>query len=577
MEQFEFFIPITKMDVVQRQVWGRATQEVLDRVKPAEIFDYASSVPYFKSWSDGVEKDSMGKSKGNVRSMHRPDVASGKVIAIDYNDDEKAIDVGTYIADDQDWEKCLQGVYTGFSVGGDYAKRWPDAKNPGAIRYTANPKEISLVDRPAVPTATFAMVKADGTTEEKHFAAVEESVVEEKVEIAKSELQKLNDTVATLEGRLSEVERLHKREDEEKEKILADLTSRGKRVGIVRRSDEPLGPSEGYPSDSSKYGDPANWGWPCDSKEHLQKSLACYNEKQGREKYAPQEWNILGRRITRMASGFGLKYRFSPTDQTVQRMETKKMLDLEKLSKADVANLLSQAKDTMASAIETIGKDPTAAENMLTQVVAALDVFNDVTRANVNEASPHGPSSGAEVGVVKAAATTPTATDTGATATGSSPSSSATPTPTATATKTVAETPSSTAAKADATETPTKTATETATGTDSDEIKACRKDIRTLTEQVQKLFDIVQKPAPVEAKVVKSDGPLGDLNALVTKIPEDAVATALAKGDIATAIKESGGNTFQLYEHVDDLVRKSLMDVGITSRNVRIANYDKGQ
>lgn len=160
-----YFVPITKVDVEKREVWGRAVQEVPDKSK--EIFDYATSAPLFRDWSEGFDKATDGKSLGNIRAMHGK-VAAGKVTAIDFNDKELAIDICAKVVDDAEWEKCTEGVYTGFSIGGSYEKRWADGD---LKRYTARPAEISLVDNPCVPTARFQMIKADGQIEEKEFKA----------------------------------------------------------------------------------------------------------------------------------------------------------------------------------------------------------------------------------------------------------------------------------------------------------------------------------------------------------------------------------------------------------------------
>src|SRR5262249_30251085 len=69
--------------------------------------------------------------------------------------------------DDAEWAKVLEGVYTGFSQGGAYERRWTDCD--GKVRYTAAPSEISLVDLPCLPQATFEMIKADGTVERRPF------------------------------------------------------------------------------------------------------------------------------------------------------------------------------------------------------------------------------------------------------------------------------------------------------------------------------------------------------------------------------------------------------------------------
>jgi hypothetical protein len=164
----KLFFQLNKVDVVKREVYGRATQEVPD--KSGEIFDYETSKPLFAAWSGEFEKSTDGKSLGNVRAMHKP-IAAGKVTSIDFNDSEKAIDIVAKIVDDDEWKKVDEGVYTGFSIGGEYEKRWTDPTDPSLKRFTAKPTEISLVDNPCVPTAHFTMVKADGVSEERQFKA----------------------------------------------------------------------------------------------------------------------------------------------------------------------------------------------------------------------------------------------------------------------------------------------------------------------------------------------------------------------------------------------------------------------
>ncbi|MGN6383657.1 MAG: hypothetical protein ACTHMK_13725 [Dyella sp.] len=162
----QIFARITKVDEATGLVYGRAVQEVVDR--SGEIFDYDSSKPNFEKWSTDLAKATEGKSVGNVRAMHGK-VAAGKLNEITFNDVEKAVDVVAEVVDPVEREKCLKGVYTGFSIGGSYAAKWPDEVNKGVIRYTANPTEISLVDMPCVPTANFTVVKADGAEELRKF------------------------------------------------------------------------------------------------------------------------------------------------------------------------------------------------------------------------------------------------------------------------------------------------------------------------------------------------------------------------------------------------------------------------
>ncbi len=96
-------------------------------------------------------------------------VAAGKLTDIAFDDEGKRIVVAAKIVDEDEWRKVCEGVYTGFSQGGRYVKRWPDSET-SLVRYTAEPREISLVDLPCLPDATFEVVK-DGVVEKRAFAA----------------------------------------------------------------------------------------------------------------------------------------------------------------------------------------------------------------------------------------------------------------------------------------------------------------------------------------------------------------------------------------------------------------------
>lgn len=166
--QAAVFARIFKVDEERRLVYGRATQEVVDRAD--EVFDYDSSKPLFASWSADCHKDSAGKSLGNLRAMHQA-IAAGRLEDITFDDTEKAIDIAAKVVDDNEWGKVLEGVYTGFSVGGKYERKWADKVDGKRVtRFTARPNEISLVDRPCVPTAKFFdVLKGDGSTVQKMF------------------------------------------------------------------------------------------------------------------------------------------------------------------------------------------------------------------------------------------------------------------------------------------------------------------------------------------------------------------------------------------------------------------------
>jgi hypothetical protein len=167
MQELSLFVPITKVDIEKRLVYGTLAEEIPDN--SGEIFDYVTSKPNFEKWSGDFEKITDGKSLGNLRAMHKT-IAAGKLTSISFGDEFKRIDISAKVVDNDEWEKVQEGVYTGFSVGGKYQKRWADGE---LTRYTAIPNEASLVDRPCIPTATFTMIKADGTTEDKVFKVAE--------------------------------------------------------------------------------------------------------------------------------------------------------------------------------------------------------------------------------------------------------------------------------------------------------------------------------------------------------------------------------------------------------------------
>ena len=162
------FAVITKIDAATRTVSGIAMQEIVDRTN--EICDYEKSKPFFKNWSSNQEKASGGKSKGNVRSMHNSKVA-GIVTSLECDDNLKAFLIDTKIIPDDEWALVEGGGYTGFSIGANFAKGHKVTTDPdGAMRWVADPVEVSLVDVPCVPTALFEYKDAAGHVSQRKFA-----------------------------------------------------------------------------------------------------------------------------------------------------------------------------------------------------------------------------------------------------------------------------------------------------------------------------------------------------------------------------------------------------------------------
>lgn len=170
------FIPVTKVDEQKRKVYGIATAEIKD--KSGETMDYVTSKPLFEKWSADIEKASGGKSKGNVRLMHQP-INAGKLTDIVFNDSDRQIECCAKVTDDKIWNDVLEGVLTGFSIGGAYENTWMDTA--GQRRYTAKPTEISLVDNPCLGDATFSVIKMDGSIEQKSFKEVKRLDVDNQI------------------------------------------------------------------------------------------------------------------------------------------------------------------------------------------------------------------------------------------------------------------------------------------------------------------------------------------------------------------------------------------------------------
>ena len=137
---FERFIRISKVDPDQRMVWGYASTPDLDsqgeRVTLKAIEDSLDDYMRF----------------ANIREMHQAS-AVGKTKSAEV--DEKGLYIGAKIVDEVAWLKVKEGVYSGFSIGGEVVSKVDDEIR--ALRLF----EISLVDRPANPKALFDVWKRD--------------------------------------------------------------------------------------------------------------------------------------------------------------------------------------------------------------------------------------------------------------------------------------------------------------------------------------------------------------------------------------------------------------------------------
>jgi hypothetical protein len=140
----KLYLPIAKVDADRREVWGYASTEARD--DQGEI----------------VRREALMAALGdymrfaNIREMHQ---LSAVGVAHEATIDDKGLYIGARIVDDQAWQKVVQGVYKGYSIGGVVTERDPtDYKTITGLILN----EISLVDRPANPEAVFDYWKAAG-------------------------------------------------------------------------------------------------------------------------------------------------------------------------------------------------------------------------------------------------------------------------------------------------------------------------------------------------------------------------------------------------------------------------------
>jgi phage head maturation protease len=123
-----FYWPIAKVDAEQRMVWGYASTEALD--EQGEI----------------IKREALEAALGdymrfaNIREMHRPSAVG---VAKEATIDDKGLYLAAKIVDDEAWEKVVQGVYKGFSIGGRVTAR--DLADRSVITGLAL-TEISVVD-----------------------------------------------------------------------------------------------------------------------------------------------------------------------------------------------------------------------------------------------------------------------------------------------------------------------------------------------------------------------------------------------------------------------------------------------
>ena len=269
------FAQINKVDEAKRLVFGRAADETVD--KADESMDYTKSKPHFMKWSEGMIKDTDGKSMGNVRAMHGK-VAAGKLTDMQFDDAGRTIDVCAKVVDDNEWQKVLEGVYTGFSIGGSYGDKAVEKMDGKDVtRYVAIPNEISLVDRPCIPTAKFFEVqKADGSLCKVDF---------------KEPISEPEDV--SIEGTPEQIDEMAKLMNTHKLNVAGVIDMINK---VAARED--VSPKEG----EKKYGDVSyadekNKKYPLDTEDHVRAAASYFGMDKNRSKYSAEDQKTIDAKI----------------------------------------------------------------------------------------------------------------------------------------------------------------------------------------------------------------------------------------------------------------------------------------
>jgi len=300
MTSMKLFAQIQKVDEEKRLVFGRAADETPD--KSGEMLNYDGSKPHFVKWSEDLSKDTDGKSLGNLRAMHGK-VAAGVLKDIQFDDSARTINVCAKVVDDNEWKKVLEGVYTGFSIGGSYGEKSVEkVADKEYTRYVAIPSEISLVDRPCIPTAKFFQVqKADGSTAdvefkpaldlEKEGGAVDVTGTPEEI-IAFGKL--MNDKGLTM-AEVIEMVKIAARDDTSAE-------AGKKEYGDV------------------EFADTKNKKYPLDTEAHVRAAASYFGMDKNRGKYSAEDQKTIDSKIA------AAKERFKVGDDEASKAETVKVM-----------------------------------------------------------------------------------------------------------------------------------------------------------------------------------------------------------------------------------------------------------
>jgi hypothetical protein len=237
MNEVTLFLPIFKVDGAKRLIRGIATGEYID--KSGEVLSYAGSKAAIESWL------------GNVREMHG-NVAVGRDVEREFDDASKTITVTARISEGapDTWTKIQDGTLRFLSVGGRRKKstiknssdlpahvfKFHKGERPDTVRHTTawEMVELSLVDNPALPMASFELVKmVDGRpTGTEILSRVEMNVMEQATDL-KRRVEGLKARLAKFHGGYFSLEASDRRDTAKLRSGEYDFAALQKRYGEI--------------------------------------------------------------------------------------------------------------------------------------------------------------------------------------------------------------------------------------------------------------------------------------------------------------------------------------------------------
>ena len=183
-------------------VYGKATDETLD--VDQQICDNGWLKSAMPDWFE---------SAGNIREMHGSTAAG---VATDYEEKADGHYIRAKIVDDGSVKKIKAGVLKGFSIGIRSPRVIRDAKAPGGRIVGGQIVEVSVVDRPANPSAKMTIAKAMNGEALMPVEQIEvptpadvaksiESIVEAVTDVAEAVVDAVEEIVADVEEAVAEI------------------------------------------------------------------------------------------------------------------------------------------------------------------------------------------------------------------------------------------------------------------------------------------------------------------------------------------------------------------------------------